>query len=119
MLGELLADGGSVDPVDSQGRTPLVHAIAHGHAECIALTTYENKLMVVLLTVVLLGVLAGLTGYASARYTGGTILRSVSVKGYLLLIYIVLPIMSSMAFSAFNYDRVSDGSDITVKAFHT
>ena len=78
------------------------------HTECVNPTNYADKLMISLLTVLSLGVLA--VGYG-AVYTyiyGGAIMRSSGVKGYLLLIYTVLPTMSSMAFSAFNVDRVSE-----------
>ena len=78
------------------------------HTECVARTTYADKLVMSLLTLVSTGVLA--VGYG-AVYTyiyGGTTIRSSSVKGYILLIYTVLPTMSSMAFSAFNVDRVSE-----------
>ena len=80
------------------------------HTECVARTTYVDKLMVALLTVVLLGVAAVVIG-AILVYVegGGTVLRSSSVKAYIVLIYIVLPTMSSMAFSAFNCDQVKEG----------
>ena len=87
------------------------------HTECVARTTYADKLMMSLLTLVSLGVLA--VGYG-AVYTyiyGGTTIRSSSVKGYILLIYTVLPTMSSMAFSAFNVDRVSERHTRTSRVF--
>ena len=79
------------------------------HTECVNPTNYADKLMISLLTIVSLGVLAGVSGAMYTYVYGGTIMRSSSVKGYLLLIYTVLPTMSSMAFSAFNVDRVSEG----------
>ena len=79
------------------------------HAECVARTTYADKLMVALLTVVLLGVVSVVIGAIFVYMWGGTVLRSSSVKAYIVLIYIVLPTMSSMAFSAFNCDDVSKG----------
>ena len=80
------------------------------HAECVSRTTYADKLMVALLTVVLLGVAAVVIGAILVYMEGeGTVLRSSSVKTYIVLIYIVLPTMSSMAFSAFNCDHVSKG----------
>ena len=76
-------------------------------AECVAPTDYADKLLVSFLTLVVLGVLSVLYGVTYTRMYGGDVIRSSSVKGYLVLIYIVLPTMSSMAFSAFNVDRVS------------
>ena len=80
------------------------------HTECVARTTYADKLMVALVTVVLLGVAAVVIGAILVYVEGrGTVLRSSSVKAYIVLIYIVLPTMSSMAFSAFNCDQVNEG----------
>ena len=76
------------------------------HTECVARTTYADKLLVSLITLIALGALAVLYGAMYTRIYGGAVLESSSVKGYILLIYIVLPTMSSMAFSAFNMDRV-------------
>ena len=75
--------------------------------ECMARTDYADKLMVSLLTLSVLGALALSYGAVFTRIYGGDILQSSSVKGFLLLIYIVLPTMSSLAFSAFNCDDVS------------
>ena len=77
------------------------------HAECITRTTYVDKLMVALMTILALGVVAVAVGVFCKRMWGGTILRSSGVKNYILLVYLVLPMMSSMAFSAFNCDEVS------------
>lgn len=77
------------------------------HAECVAHATYADKLMASLVTVVTLGVIAVLIGGARTMIWGGSVLRSWSVESYIVLIYDVLPMMSSMAFSAFNVDRVS------------
>ena len=79
------------------------------HAECVARTTYADKLMMSLLTLLSIGALAVIFGAIYTSIYGGTVLRSSSVKGYILLIYTVLPTMSSMALSAFNVDRVSEG----------
>ena len=77
------------------------------HADCVARATYADKLMVSLLTIVTLGLIAVIIGQISViMFDGAEVLRSPSVKGYILLINTVLPIMSSMAFSAFNVDRV-------------
>ena len=76
------------------------------HAECVAHTTYADKLAASLLTIVILGLLAVIIGKIHALTSDGTVLRSPSVKAYIVLIYIVLPTMSSMAFSAFNVDLV-------------
>jgi hypothetical protein len=80
------------------------------HAECVAATTYADKLMVALLTVVALGVVSVVIGAIFVYMWGGTVLRSSSVKTYIVVIYIVLPTMSSMAFSAFNCDEVREGA---------
>ena len=76
------------------------------HTECIARTTYAYKLAVALLTVVSIGLLVVVIGAVSTRMWGGTILRSAGFKNYIVLVYVVLPTMSSMALSAFNCDRV-------------
>ena len=86
----------------------MLDFFAFFHAECVARTTYAHKLMASLLTVVLIGVVAVLVAAVRQCMAGADMLRSSSVKGYLVLIYIVLPTMSSMAFSAFNVDRVSE-----------
>ena len=78
------------------------------HTECLARTTYADKLMVALTTVLSLGAIAVAVGAFATRMWGGTILRSWSFKSYLVLIYDVLPMMSSMAFSAFSCDQVSE-----------
>ena len=79
------------------------------HAECVARTTYADKLMVSLLTLVIIGFICVLIGQISAiMFDNRSVLRSSSVKGYILLIYTVLPTMSSMALSAYNVDRVSE-----------
>ena len=85
----------------------MLDFFAFFHAECAAHTNYMHKLMVSLLTIVTLGLIAVIAGLISVVMYGGTVLRSPSVKGYMVLIYIVLPMMSSMAFSAFNCDEVS------------
>ena len=77
------------------------------HTECVARTTYADKLLVSLIMLISLSALAVSYGAVYTRIYGGAVLESSSVKSYILLIYIVLPIMSSMAFSAFNVDRVS------------
>ena len=78
------------------------------HTECVAHTTYADKLMVSLLTLVIVGFICVLIGQISAIMSDNrSVLRSSSVKGYILLIYTVLPTMSSMALSAFNADKVS------------
>ena len=77
------------------------------HTECVAHTDYIDKLMASLVTVISLGVLATAIGAVCVLKWGGTVLHSSSVKAYIVLIYVVLPTMSSMAFSAFNVDRVS------------
>ena len=77
------------------------------HTECVARTTFADKLSVSLIMLIALGALAVLYGAIFTRIYGGTIMRSSSVKGYVLLIYIVLPTVSTTAFSAFNVDRVS------------
>ena len=80
------------------------------HTECVAHTSYADKLMVALLTVAALGVVAVVIGAILVYMEGeGTVLRSSSVKTYIVLIYMVLPTMSSMAFSTFNCDHVSKG----------
>ena len=77
------------------------------HTECVQRTNYADKLMVSLLTMVTLGLVAVIIGQINViMFDGAEVLRSPSVKGYILLINTVLPIMSSMAFSAFNVDRV-------------
>ena len=81
------------------------------HAECVAQTTYASRLAATLTTMVSIGVLAFAYGAIYTYMYGGTVLRSSSVKGYILLIYVVLPMMSSTAFSAFNCDEVRDGCD--------
>ena len=78
------------------------------HTECLARTTYADKLVVALTTVLSLGAIAVAVGAFATRMWGGTILRSWSFKSYLVLIYDVLPMMSSMAFSAFKCDEVSE-----------
>ena len=78
------------------------------HTECVQSTTYADKLMVSLLTVVTLGLIAVIIGQARTIIWGGSVLRSWSVESYIVLIYDVLPVMSSMAFSAFSVDRVSE-----------
>ena len=79
------------------------------HTECVARTTYDEKLMVSLLTMAAFGLIAVIIAKLSVLMFDGTgVLRSPSMKGYILLIYTVLPMMSPMAFSAFNVDRVSD-----------
>ena len=78
------------------------------HPECLARTTYADKLVVALPTVLTLGAIAVAVGAFATRMWGGTILRSWSFKSYLVLIYDVLPMMSSMAFSAFKCDEVSE-----------
>jgi len=77
------------------------------HTECVARTAYTDKLMVALMTILSSGVIAVASGAFCAHMWGGTILRSSGVKNYILLVYLVLPIMSSMAVSAFNCDEVS------------
>ena len=77
------------------------------HSECVARTTYADKLMVSLLTVVVVGLIAVIIGQARAVIWGGTVLRSPSVQAYIGLMVFALPGMSYMAFSAFNVDRVS------------
>ena len=76
------------------------------HTECISPTTYVDKLAVALLTVVSLGVVVVGISAVTTRVWGGTILRSSGVKNFILLVYIVLPMMSSLAFSAFSCDEV-------------
>ena len=88
------------------------------HAECVARTTFADKLMASLLVLASLGIISTMYGAIYTRIYGGTVLRSSSVKGYILLIYIVLPIMSSMAFSAFNVDRVSEGQHQLLSNLH-
>ena len=78
------------------------------HTECVARATYADKLMGSLLTLVALGLVAVVVGQSHKIFWGGSILRSWSVESYIVLIYDVLPVMSSMAFSAFNVDRVSE-----------
>ena len=78
------------------------------HTECVSPTTYADKLMVSLVTILTLFFIAVIIGQISViMFDGAEVLRSPSVKGYILLINTVLPTMSSMAFSAFNVDRVS------------
>ena len=77
------------------------------HTECVARAAYTDKLMVALMTILSIGVIAVASGAFCAHMWGGTILRSSGVKNYILLVYLVLPIMSSMAVSAFNCDEVS------------
>ena len=67
-------------------------------SECVARTTYAGKLVVTLLTVVSLGVVAVAVGGVCVSMWGGTVLRSPSVKAYIVLIYIVLPTMTSMTY---------------------
>ena len=91
----------------------MLDFFAFFHAECVVHTTYAHKLMVSLVTVVSMGVVAVLAGAAQKCMGGDDIFHSTSVKGYIVLIYIVLPIMSSMAFSAFNCDQVSESGGST------
>ena len=77
------------------------------HSECVARTTYDEKLMVSLLTVVTLGLIAVSIGQAGALIWGGSVIRSSSVKSYIGLMVFALPGMTSMAFRAFSVDRVS------------
>ena len=95
----------------------LMDVFTFFHSECVARTTYADKLMVSLLTLVVLGLIALFIGYARKMIWGGTVLRSWSVESYIVLIYDVLPVMSSMAFSAFNVDRVSEEPHHTQKSF--
>ena len=87
------------------------------HADCVTRTTYAYKLMASLLTILSLGVIAVVYGAVYTYVYTGTIMRSSSVKGYILLIYIVLPMMSSMAFSAFSVDHVSEENRSACKPF--
>ena len=57
-------------------------------------------------------VLATAIGAVCTQMWGGTVPRSSSVKAYIVLIYVVLPTMSSMAFSAFECKEVSGGYSI-------
>ena len=76
------------------------------HTDCVEPTTYVDRLRLSLLTIASFGVLAIGCAAIYTRIFGGTIIRSSGVKGYILLIYTVLPTMSSMAFSAFSFDEV-------------
>ena len=79
------------------------------HTECVSPTTYDEKLMVSLITMAAFGLVAVIIAKISVLMFDGTgVLQSPSMKGYILLIYTVLPTMSSMAFSAFNVDRVRE-----------
>ena len=59
-----------------------------------------------LLTVLGLGALSFAIGAVTTRKWGGTVKRSETVKAYIVLIYMILPMMSSMAISAYNCDEV-------------
>jgi len=76
------------------------------HTECVQQANYTYKLAMTFVVVLSLGVLAVVVGAVCVSCWGGSILRSSSVKNYILLIYLVLPMMSSMAFSAFSCDKV-------------
>jgi hypothetical protein len=79
------------------------------HTECVERTNYSTKLALTLLTVVALGVLATLIGAGCKCMWGGAIVRSTSFKAFIVLIYMVLPMVSSMAVSAFSCDEVGEG----------
>ena len=68
---------------------------------------HHLQLAVSLGVVMSFGVLAVAIGAATTAFWGGTVARSSSVKNYIVLIYLVLPMMSTMAFSAFSCDTVS------------
>ena len=84
----------------------MLDFFAFFNTDCVRSITYAEKLAVAFLTVVSLGVVSVGIGACTSTEDGG-ILRSSFVKGYIVLIYVVLPVMSSMAFSAFNCDEVS------------
>jgi hypothetical protein len=76
------------------------------NAECVESMSYAEKLAISLVTIVSLGVLAIIVG----AVWSDTILHSSSVKNFILLIYLVLPVMSSMAVSALSCTAFDTGN---------
>lgn len=85
----------------------MLDFFAFFNTDCVRSITYAEKLAVAFLTVVSLGVVSVGIGACTSMEEDGGILRSSFFKGYIVLIYVMLPVMSSMAFSAFNCDEVS------------
>ena len=82
------------------------------HAECVASTNYSQKLALALITVVALGVIAVVSGKVEIRIRGreaarSQLLLSPFIKYYVVLIYMILPMMSSMAVRVFHCKEVS------------
>ena len=82
------------------------------HTECVQRTTYTDQLAFALALLVTLGVLSAAIGTVAKAVWGGSILNSPPVKAFIIIVYFVLPMMSTMAFSAFSCDDVSQSGEL-------
>ena len=84
-----------------------LNLFAFFHTECVQPANYNLQLSMAFTSLVALGALSVVVGEFMKRCLGGTtVVNSVPVKAFIVLISVVLPMMSTMALSAFNCDQV-------------